>query len=90
MYAHDHRGHGDSIDAATPRGFYAADNGWAKVVGDVHTVHRRARDELPGLPIFFLGHSMGSFIGRAYLLQHGADEGIGGHPERHGLARRVS
>jgi alpha-beta hydrolase superfamily lysophospholipase len=73
VYAHDHRGHGDSVDGATPRGFFAARDGWAKVVADVHTIHDYARDANPGLPLFFLGHSMGSVIGRAYLLAHGGD-----------------
>ena len=73
VYAHDHRGHGDSIDPATPQGFFAPRDGWAKVVADVHTIHYSARDAYPGLPLFFLGHSMGSVIGRAYLLAHGGD-----------------
>jgi alpha-beta hydrolase superfamily lysophospholipase len=72
VYAHDHRGHGGSIDDATPLGFYAENGGWVKVVGDLDTVHRQARGEHPSLPVFLLGHSMGSFVARAYLLEHGA------------------
>jgi len=70
VYAHDHRGHGGSIDEATPLGFFAAEDGWAKVVNDLHTMHEHARAEHPNVPLFFFGHSMGSFLGRAYLLAH--------------------
>ena len=73
VYAHDHRGHGASIDEGTPLGFFAAEDGWAKVVGDLHTMHEHARAEHPNVPVFFLGHSMGSFLGRAYLLAHGGE-----------------
>lgn len=71
VYAHDHRGHGASVDAATPRGHYADHAGWSKVVGDLATVQGHLRAAHPELPIFVLGHSMGSFIARAHLLTHG-------------------
>ncbi|HVJ89517.1 MAG TPA: lysophospholipase, partial [Labilithrix sp.] len=73
VYAHDHRGHGGSIDENTPRGHYADHDGWSKVVGDLGTVNRHARAEHPDLPVFLLGHSMGSFIARAYLIAHGGE-----------------
>jgi alpha-beta hydrolase superfamily lysophospholipase len=73
VYAHDHRGHGGSTDEGTPLGFFGAEDGWAKIVGDLHTMHRHARAEHPKVPVFFFGHSMGSFLGRAYLLAHGGD-----------------
>lgn len=71
VYAHDHRGHGESIDASTPRGHYADSDGWSKVVGDVDTMNRHARVSHPDVPVFLFGHSMGSFIARAYLVAHG-------------------
>src|SRR5258706_9057567 len=69
VYAHDHRGHGGSIDVTTPRGHYADHDGWSKVVGDLETVQQRIRALHPGAPIFLMGHSMGSFIARAVLLR---------------------
>lgn len=69
VYAHDHRGHGSS---PAPRGFFAAEDGWRKVVDDVETVRRHAAAEHPGQPLVLLGHSMGSFIARAYFLRYGA------------------
>jgi alpha-beta hydrolase superfamily lysophospholipase len=70
VYAHDQRGHGGSIGATTPRGHYADQDGWAKVVGDVEQVQRRIRAQHPAVPIFLLGHSMGSFVVRAFVLDH--------------------
>jgi alpha-beta hydrolase superfamily lysophospholipase len=69
VYAHDHRGHGGSIDVTTPRGHYADHDGWSKVVGDLETVQQRIRALHPGVPIFLMGHSMGSFMARAMLLR---------------------
>lgn len=71
VYAHDHRGHGESIDSAAPRGHFADEGGWQKVLGDLHAVIGHARESHPGLPVFLFGHSMGSFVSRAYLLEHG-------------------
>lgn len=69
VYAHDHRGHGA---APRLRGHFAADGGWDKVVADVDTLRRHAAEQHPGLPVMLFGHSMGSFIARAYFLRHGA------------------
>ena len=70
VYAHDHRGHGGSIDVTTPRGHYADQDGWAKVVADLDDVHHRIRANHPNVPVFLLGHSMGSFIARAFLVRN--------------------
>jgi alpha-beta hydrolase superfamily lysophospholipase len=70
VYAHDHRGHGDSIDASTPRGHFADEDGWAKVTGDLFTANAHVHRKHPNLPVFLFGHSMGSFVARAYLLEH--------------------
>jgi alpha-beta hydrolase superfamily lysophospholipase len=70
VYGHDHRGHGGSIDTSTPLGHFADSDGFSKVVGDLHTVHRYIRGAHPGVPLFLFGHSMGSFLVRAYLLAH--------------------
>jgi len=42
------------------------------VVDDLAVLTRIACDEHPGLPVFFLGHSLGSMLGQAYLLDHSA------------------
>jgi alpha-beta hydrolase superfamily lysophospholipase len=70
VHGHDHRGHGASIDDARPLGHFGDDGGWAKVVADLEHVHRHVRSEHPGVPIFLLGHSMGSFVARAFLVRN--------------------
>ena len=77
VYANDHRGHG--LTASTPEelGYFAAQNGWRRLVDDLHRLNRRIADEHPGRPIFLLGHSMGSFLAQQYLFSHG-DSIVGG------------
>ena len=65
---HDHRGHGP--DAAL-KGYFADENGWDAVVGDIREATLELKRRYPGLPVFLLGHSMGSFAVREYLLRWG-------------------
>ena len=67
VYAHDHRGHGDSVRHDTPLGHYADADGWNKVIADLDTVRQHLDAQHPGAPVFLFGHSMGSFIVRAWL-----------------------
>ena len=69
VYASDHRGHGPKA-AAADLGHFADESGWDKVVGDLWTLNRRIAAEQPGTPIIFLGHSLGSFLGRGFIAQH--------------------
>ncbi len=69
VYANDHRGHGKT---AEPKklGFFAEKDGWKLVIDDVYKLTELIKDENKDLPIFLLGHSMGSFISRAYLSKY--------------------
>ncbi|MBC3301799.1 alpha/beta hydrolase [Pseudomonas sp. SWRI18] len=71
LYALDQRGHGRTADGGT-LGLYAEKDGWNKVVGDLASLNQHIGQQQPGLPIFLLGHSMGSYIAQAYLLHHSA------------------
>ncbi|MEM9729868.1 MAG: lysophospholipase [Myxococcota bacterium] len=71
-YAHDHRGHGKSVNGGTT-GHMADHDGWNRVVEDAHGVNREIAKRHPGLPIIVLGHSMGSFIAQQLLFEHPAD-----------------
>ena len=71
LYAHDQRGHGKTAERAT-LGHYADSDGWCAVVSDVASLNQHIGQALPGVPIFLLGHSMGSYIAQAYLLHHSA------------------
>jgi alpha-beta hydrolase superfamily lysophospholipase len=69
VYANDHRGHGPSA-APGDLGHFADADGWAKTVGDLWNFNRQIAAEQLGVPIVFLGHSMGSFLGQAFVAEH--------------------
>ncbi len=73
VYAEDHRGHGDTAATADDLGFFAEQRGWATVLDDLHRVTLRARAEHPDVPLFLLGHSMGSFLAQQYLFTFPAE-----------------
>ena len=56
--------------AGADLGHFADEGGWDKVVGDLWTLNRRIAAEQPGAPIIFLGHSLGSFLGRSFIAEH--------------------
>ena len=66
---HDHRGHGLSVKKKRDLGYFG-DHGAEDVVDDVYQVHCWIRLKYPYLPIYLLGHSMGSLIGRIYLQKY--------------------
>lgn len=70
LYGIDHRGHGVTL-AFSPRapGDFGP-GGFAAVVDDLADLVKRVKRENPGLPLFLLGHSMGSFISQAFVLEH--------------------
>ncbi len=70
VYADDHRGHGQTTGEV---GFFAETGGWGKVVEDLASVTQRIREEAPECPVVLFGHSMGSFMARAYAARHGRD-----------------
>ncbi|MEO5610895.1 MAG: alpha/beta hydrolase [Ornithinibacter sp.] len=72
VYAHDHRGHGATASKAD-HGYFADTAGWDTVVADLRAVTQLARSEQPGLPVFLLGHSMGSFLSRSYVIEDSRD-----------------
>ena len=69
VYAHDQRGHGKTAEHGV-LGHYADTDGWQKVIGDLASINHYIRQQYPLAPIFLLGHSMGSYIAQAYLMQH--------------------
>ncbi|HEY5698379.1 MAG TPA: alpha/beta hydrolase [Acidimicrobiales bacterium] len=70
----DHRGHGRT-GAATGAGVMGVGGGQA-VVDDLHQLRGEAEAAFPDTSVFLFGHSMGSLIGLAYLVQHG--DGLAG------------
>lgn len=73
VVGHTHLGHGP---AAKIKGYFGEKDGWQHLIDDVHILRQRTEKYFPGVPYIILGHSMGSFVVRCYLLQHA--EGLAG------------
>ncbi len=64
----DHLGHGRTASGAEEYGFFREKDGWHTVTGDVRALRVLMGEQYPHLPYFLLGHSMGSFLARTYLI----------------------
>lgn len=64
VIAHNHLGHGERA----PLGYFAEEDGWRKVLDDVSQAQFVGNQQVP---LFLLGHSMGSFIARHWAALHG-------------------
>ena len=69
VVGHDHLGHGQTARDPSEYGFLAPRGGWDLLVGDVRTLRVETGERFPGVPYFLLGHSMGSFVARTYLIR---------------------
>ena len=69
---HDHRGHGESISDTIPLGYFGEDGAEA-LVADLHQMTEWIQTQYAGLPLYLLGHSMGSFYARQYLCEYGRE-----------------
>jgi len=67
--SHDHRGHGASISEAVALGGFGA-AGWSGLVADLVALGKQLHAERPDLPLFLVGHSMGSFALQEAILDH--------------------
>ena len=59
---HDHVGHGQSVAGPEQWGHFGVRDAGATLVEDVHALTVQLREQYPGVPLFLLGHSMGSFV----------------------------
>lgn len=67
LAVHNHRGHGESC-ATDKLGHFADNDGWNKVISDVGQV-RNYLSQFADVPLFMMGHSMGSFIAQCSLMR---------------------
>lgn len=70
VVGHDHLGHGLSLPQGGTPIFFSEEDGWNKAVDDVYGLHRIIKERWPDLPCFLMGHSMGSFIARTFLIRY--------------------
>jgi alpha-beta hydrolase superfamily lysophospholipase len=71
VYIHDHRGHGHTAQTEEENGFFAEKNGWDFIISDMKKLNDIIRQENPGIPVFLMGHSMGSFATRKFISLYG-------------------
>ena len=69
---HNHRGHGKECPT-NQLGYFADENGWDLLIEDIRAVAQSLKSRFPGLPRILLGHSMGSFAVREYVLRYPDD-----------------
>jgi alpha-beta hydrolase superfamily lysophospholipase len=74
VWAADQRGHGETAGnrdnlpgGGGLLGHCADGDGFARVAADIEFLNRHIQKERPGLPLFLLGHSWGSFIAQHYI-----------------------
>lgn len=70
VVGNDHLGHGESVAPGGARLFFGSGNSWNLVVDDLYQRRQLAGKRFPGVPCFLLGHSMGSFLARTYLIRY--------------------
>ena len=70
VVGHDHLGHGTSVAPGGARLYFGPKGSWSWVVDDLYTRRQLAGRQFPGVPYFLLGHSMGSFLARTYLIRY--------------------
>lgn len=69
VQAYDHRGHGASVDESHPLGHLGDHEAFDLLLRDLRTQAADLRATAPELPICILGHSMGSFVTQALLME---------------------
>jgi alpha-beta hydrolase superfamily lysophospholipase len=77
------RGHGKTADLKVNDpgrgglgGHCVDEDSGGRVTRDVDQINRRIRQERPGVPLFLLGHSWGSFISQNYIENYRGIDGI--------------
>lgn len=73
VIGHNHRGHGQEALDAEKLGHFADEDGWNMLLSDIQVVREYIGKKFKTYPVYCMGHSMGSFATRSYLLKHPHD-----------------
>lgn len=65
----DHLGHGNSAENRDDLGYFGK-GGYATLLKDMHRLNKMMRAKYKKVPYVLLGHSMGSFLARAYAVAY--------------------
>jgi alpha-beta hydrolase superfamily lysophospholipase len=94
VYANDHRGHGKTASSPSELGWFGPD-GFRRCVDDLAQIIAHEKAENPGLPTVLFGHSMGSYLTQAYIIERGRElagailSGTSGKPSAIASAGRI-
>ncbi len=69
----DHLGHGNTSKGGDEDGFMGEKDGYKFVTEDLHQMSNIIKGKYPELPLYMLGHSMGSFYCRYYAELYGEE-----------------
>ena len=67
VITYDLPGHGRKAGRTGDLGWFGESGGWNRLISSAVEITEIARQEFPGLPVIYYGHSMGTMIGRCYL-----------------------
>lgn len=70
VVGNDHLGHGQSVAKGAAPLYFGPKGSWNRVVQDMRRLREDMGRKYPGKSYFMLGHSMGSFLLRTYLIQY--------------------
>lgn len=71
VVGNDHLGHGLTAKDDDELGYFPCDDKSATVVEDLHKITEEIKKKYKDVPYFVLGHSMGSFLIRRYIMTYG-------------------
>ncbi|MEE8807403.1 MAG: alpha/beta fold hydrolase [Lactimicrobium sp.] len=63
-------GHGPESRKDGTYGYFGDQNGWDVLINSAVTGIRKLKEEYPDVPVYYFGHSMGTMIGRCFLMDH--------------------
>lgn len=73
VVGNDHAGHGKSVLFSGNKGFFAEKDGWNVAVRDMKSLRDMTAKDYPNIPYIVMGHSMGSFLTRTYIIDYPDD-----------------
>ena len=71
VFVSDHIGHGSSVTDGDMLGFFGETDGEEHFIEDLKSLTDIIKNEYPDMPLFLLGHGMGSLIARKYTAKYG-------------------
>jgi alpha-beta hydrolase superfamily lysophospholipase len=72
VYANDHKGHGLTAASLADIG-YIGKAGFHGMLEDMIQLNHIIKQEYTSIPVFLLGHSMGSFLSQGYMQKYGTE-----------------